>query len=155
MPIIDEKRMTQVILFLLLVYKIIYKKSARYKPSAPGFMLSNQQPQPQSLLPQLLPQPPQSKRMMIRIMIQEEPPQPKLLHPQPIIATSFPVSKPSYEAEKKVLQRIRILSSIFFYKLYNASVDSNYLPCDICAFGKKQYRPGNLLRRSESAHGNL
>lgn len=37
------------------------------------------------------------------MMIQEEPPQPKLLHPQPIIATSFPVSKLSYVKKMKVL----------------------------------------------------
>lgn len=37
------------------------------------------------------------------MMIQDEPPQPKLLHPQPIIATPFPFSKPSYEKKGKVL----------------------------------------------------
>ena len=51
----------------------------------------NQQPQPQSLLPQpQLPKPPQRRRIIIRITIQDEPPQPQpLLQPQPIAEPPF------------------------------------------------------------------
>lgn len=88
-------------------------KNAHGHPCASSFCISFQQPQPQSLLPQpQLPKPPQSRRMMIKITIQEEPLQP-LLQPQPISCTSFPVSKPYYEKEKKVLKIFKSFCPIY------------------------------------------
>ena len=80
-----------------------------------------QQPHPQLSPQPQLPKPPQSRRMMIRITIQEVPPQPQpLLQPQPISRTSFPVSKPYYETAKKVLQIPRKNISILSRRLLPA-----------------------------------
>lgn len=43
---------------------------------------------------------------MMRMIIQEEPPQP-LLHPQPMSRTPFRFSNSYYEKQKEVLQRFK------------------------------------------------
>ena len=108
----------------------------------------NQQPQPQSLLPQpQLPKPPQRRRIIIRITIQEEPPQPQpLLQPQPIAVPPFPFLSHTMKRERNCYS---------IGKLNYSAVYTEDLSCNISVFGKEQNRLRRFKRSAESAQRHL
>lgn len=113
-------------------------------PSAPFWYYFNQQPQPQSLLeePQL-PKPPQRRRIIIRIIIQDVPPQP-LLQPQPIIVPPFAFLKHTMKSKGKC-----------YKSNYNSAAYGNILPRYIRAACKKINCAGYIIRRAELSERNL
>ncbi len=111
------------------------------------FLQVNQQPQPQPSLPQpQLPKPPQSKRIIIRITIQEDPPQPQLLQPHPIALPPFAFLNHTMKSKRKCYPK---------YLNYNSAVNAQNLPGYITVFRKEKNASCNIFGSSQSFKRNF